>query len=163
VTGARDPCRAMYLQAEVLVADERGLAGVQADPHTHRAALRPLVRVQCRLDGRRPSAGLQRTAEHDEEGIALGPQFVAAVGRQRFPQDAVMCEEDVRVALAELLDQPGRSLDVTEEKRDRAGWQRAHAGDADVLRTGSRISLSWRSWSGPSNRSSGSGASRCSL
>src|SRR5438309_5543500 len=132
----------MYLQAEILIADERGLAGVHADPHTHRAALRPLMRVQCRLDGRRPSAGLQRTAEHDEEGIALGPQLVAAVGSQRFTQDAVMCEEDVRVTLAELLDQPGRSLDVTEKEGHRAGRQRAHAGEADALRTVSRMSRS---------------------
>ena len=78
--------------------------------------------VQPLLHGSRPRAGFQRAPEDDEEGITLSPKLVPAVGGERLALDRVMGEKDVRVALAELLDQPRRSLDIAEKEGDRAGW-----------------------------------------
>ena len=112
----------MHIQPEIFVADQRCLARVQPDADADRAAVRPLVRVQALLDGGRAGTRLQSAPEHDEEGITLGPKLVAAVGGERLALDRVMGEKDVRVALAELLDQPRRSLDIAEKECDRAGW-----------------------------------------
>src|SRR2546427_6536660 len=145
VAGARHPSGAMDVQAEIFVADEGGLAGVQADPYLDRRAIRPGVLLQSPLDGGRTGARLERAVEDDEEGIALGPKLVATVGGERLALDRVMGEEDIRVPLAELLDQPCRAFDIAEEEGDGAGWQRAHAGDAAPLNTGSSTlrSSSW--------------------
>ena len=137
VPSTRHPCGAVDVEAEIFIADEGGLAGVYADPNAHLAAIRPLVRMQRLLGRCRAGTGLQRAVEHDEEGVSLGAQLVTAIGRQRLPQDGVMGEEHLRVALAQPLDEARRSLDVAEEEGHRAGGQRAHAGDAARFKTGS--------------------------
>src|ERR1700694_2743086 len=138
VAGRRHPCGAMDVEPEILVPDESGLAGVDTDPYAHGAALRPFMRVQGCQDGRRARAGLERAAEHDEEGITLGAELVATVGGERLALDRVMRQEDFRITLAELLDEARGPLDVAEEEGPGAGRQRAHAGDAARLKTGSR-------------------------
>ena len=121
VPGARHSSGAMHVQPDIFVADQRCLAGVQSDADAHRAPVGPFVRLQTFLYGGRSGARLQRATEHDEERIALGPKFVAAIGGERLPLDCVMGEKDVRVSLAEMLDQPRRYLDIAEEEGDRAG------------------------------------------
>src|SRR6267143_1182127 len=98
----------MHIQPDIFVTDQRGLTRMQPDADAHRAAVGPFVLVQPLLHGSRPGARLQRAPEDDEEGIALGPQLMAAIGAERLALDDMMREEDVRIALAEFLDQPRR-------------------------------------------------------
>src|SRR4029077_14224590 len=87
MAGARHPGGSMDVKADVLVTDEGGLARVDADPYAHDAALRPLMRVQRLLRRRCASAGLQCAVEHNEEGIAFGPELVTAIGGARFARE----------------------------------------------------------------------------
>src|SRR5467141_359904 len=160
--GRRHSRGAMDVEAEIFIADQRGLAGVDADTYAHRAALRPLVRMERLLYGSRADAGLQRAAEHDEEGIALSAELVATVVGERLALDRMMREEDIRVPVAKLLDQPCRPFDVAEEEGNGAGWQRCHAGDPAPLNTGSRIARSSPWYSGTLKSSSGCGGMACS-
>ena len=121
VAGARHASRPMDVEAQVLVADERRLAGVQTDADPNLSVLRPGVLRQHLLDRGGAGAGIERALEHDEKGVALGPELMAAVGGQCLALDRVMREQNVRVLLAELLDQPCRPLDVAEKERGRAG------------------------------------------
>jgi hypothetical protein len=41
-------------------------------------------------------------------------------------QEAPMLSEHLRIAIAELFEQPRRALDVGEEERDRAAWKLPH-------------------------------------
>ena len=67
VRRAGDPGGAVDIEAEVLVTDERRLAGVQPDAHLNAPSLRPGMRLQSLLRRCRAAAGIQRAAEHDEE------------------------------------------------------------------------------------------------
>src|SRR5207244_5749761 len=136
VSGAGGACRPMDVQAQVLVADERRLAGVQTNPYPDLPVLRPGMLGQHLLHGGSARAGIERALEHDEEGVALGPELMAAVGRQGLALDRVMREQNVRILLAELLDQPCRPLDVAEKERDRAGRLACPAGEAAPTTTG---------------------------
>src|SRR2546427_168318 len=69
---------------------------------------------------------------------------------------------DVQAALAKLLDQPCRPLDVAEEEGNGAGWERAHAGDAAPLNTGSSSLRSCSRYPAPVKSSSSWGAMACS-
>src|ERR1700730_18472100 len=163
MAGARDAGGPMDVQAKVLIANERRFAGVQTDPDPHLPVVRPGVLCQHLLDGGGAGARFQCALEDDEERIALGAELVATVGGERLALDRVVGEQDVGVALAELLNQPGRPLDVAEEERDGPGRQCAHAGEAAPLNTGSSALRSSSWYSRPLKSSSGSGASGCSV
>ena len=65
--------------------------------------------------------------ERDEKRIALSIDLHSAVTRKRFPQRASMLSQRLRVTMrAQLMQQPGRTLDVGEEECNRAGGQIAH-------------------------------------
>ena len=138
VRGAGDSRGAMHVEAEVFVPDERGLAGVQPDTYSHLAAVRPGVLRQGLLRLRRAAAGIERAAEHDEERVAFGAQLIPAMRGHSVAKQRVVGQQHVGVALAELLDQPGRPFDITEKEGDGTGGQ-AHAGEGEGLSTGSRI------------------------
>ena len=70
------------------------------------------------------------TRKCDEEGVALGIDFVAAVGGEGGPEQALMLGEHLRIALTKLLEKPRRPLDIGEEERDRAARQVSHAARA---------------------------------
>jgi hypothetical protein len=62
----------------------------------------------------------------EEEGVTLGVDFGAAVPRERLPQGAAVVGQQVDVTVSELAQEPRRSLDVGEEKRQPAVGQLAH-------------------------------------
>jgi hypothetical protein len=66
----------------------------------------------------------------DEEAVALRRDLHPAVALEGIAQRSIVRAQDVRIALAELVEQPSRALDVREEERERSG------------RTGSRPCLS---------------------
>ena len=162
VGGAGDPGGSMDLEPQILIADQRCLAGVQTNPHPHLPAVGPPIIRQRLLDCGRAGAGIERAVEDDKERIALGTELVAVIRLQRLPLDGVMRQQHLGIAIAELLDQPRRSLDITEIEGDGAGRQLAHAAAPEWVKTGSRTDRSWRSYSERSKSSSGSGGIKCS-
>jgi hypothetical protein len=137
VRGRADPCRAVHVEAEVVVAGPRRLARVQADPDPHRGPIRPRPGREVALDRDRGGDRVVGPRERDEEPVARGADLMAAVRGDRRPDDRVMRGEQLGVASAQALEQPRRALDVAEQEGDRARGQR---GVADVLRAHDRLS-----------------------
>src|SRR5829696_6778144 len=67
----------------------------------------------------------------------------AAVAAERGTKHAPVLGEDIGVAVAELVQQPGVALDVGEEERDGARWKLRH-----------RPSIAWRPWHFPASNAS---------
>ena len=127
------------VEADVLVAHERRLARVQAHAHTKRHALRPLMLRKPGLRGGGRAARVDSALEDAEERVALGAKLPPAAPGESRTQDLVVRRLRLDVAVADLLHEARRALDVGEEERDRPGrerqltdWVRA------ALRTGSR-------------------------
>ena len=118
---AHDPGRDVHVDADVVPVRDERLAGVQADAHAYRS-----VRERgLRIDGCVHSVA--RALERDEERISLRVNLDTAVASEDVTQQTLVRGEDVGVAIAQLLEQLCRPLDVTEEKGDRARRQPTHA------------------------------------
>ena len=120
VPDAPDPCREMDVDPDVALAGRDGRSRVDADPHAHGPRLEPLASLARRRER------LVRRAEDVEERVALRVDLRAAVPLERLPQDAPVLAEHGRVAVAELVQELGRALDVGEEEGQPAVGQLAH-------------------------------------
>ena len=121
-----DPRRADDVEPEVALVADRRLAGVQPHPHPHRRAVGPRVGLERALGGDRGADGVPGAAERVEERVALRVDLRAAVGGERLAHDPAVVARHLGVGVAELLEQPGRALDVGEHERDGSGRQRRH-------------------------------------
>ena len=116
VTGCRDPRRTVYVDAHVPLVGQKRRSRVHSHPNADRT-----------LDKRRLPRGsrlepVRRRLEHEEERVALGIHLHAADGRQRLAEHATVLRERHGVPVgAELVEQPGRTLDVREDEGDGAG------------------------------------------
>jgi hypothetical protein len=128
VSRGADACGAVDVDAHVPLLGRDGIARVHAHPHQHGAAGERRLRFRGRGD--RLAGG----RECVEEGVALCVHLDAVVRGERIPQDAPVVREQRRVALAVLLQQPRRPLDVGEEECDGAGRQPAHRGQVSRVR-----------------------------
>ncbi len=108
------------VEADVVVADDRRLAGVQSHPHAERQALERALPCRGRGDG------VVRAFERVEEGVALRVHLAPEVEHAAKPR-AMLFEHFSVLGCAELLEQSRRFLDVREEERDGAGRQVDHA------------------------------------
>ena len=110
-----DPRGEVHVLADVALLGEAGRSRVQTDAHPDRPAASPSV-ISAR--GReRPRRG----REGEEEGVALRVHLDAALRRAGRAHDPPVLGERLVVRLVpELVQQPGRALDVGEEERDRA-------------------------------------------
>ena len=119
--GSADPRGAMHIHADVARPLDERLARVERHSHADLHASRPP------LGGDRPlrldvhSEGVDRARERDEERIALGVDLEAVPFRERGAQEPALLGEQVGVFLPQAFQQPGRTLDVREQERDRAG------------------------------------------
>ncbi len=140
VAGRADPGGQMHADADVVIARRRGLAGVDSDAHADALVVGPGLRGQreLRLDGR--PDGIARAGERDEERVARRLDLEAGVSRKARAQQAAVLAENFLVALqADGMQEPGRSLDVAEQKRDCAG--RGHCdtfGERDIPFVGAK-------------------------
>src|SRR5713101_5387371 len=145
VRGRRDPRGVMNIDADVLIADEWRFAGVEANPDADRFIPRPRLGGEFTLRLGGCAARVQGALEHAEKRIAFGAQFPAVAACERRTQNLVMNHLRLHVALAELLHQLSRSLDIGEKERYGAG-RKTHWGD--VVRAASRTPCksldSWR-------------------
>ena len=120
-----DAGRPVDVDADIALARDRRRAGVDADAHADRA-VDPLD-----LLGR--GERVVRATEGDEERVALGVDLDPGMAREDRAQLAPVLGEQVHVALAVLMEQARRTLDVGEQEGDRAGGEVAHrANDGGV-------------------------------
>src|SRR6266511_3806113 len=105
----------MQLAPSVALAGQARVARMDAHPHPDRTRSEHLLAL------RRRHQRLARLWEGVEEGVSLRIDLDAAAGREGLPQESAVLGERLDVALLpELLDQPGRALDVGEEESDGA-------------------------------------------
>ncbi len=126
VAGRPDARRAVDRKARVPAVGRDRLPCVEPHPHPDRCAVGPLVggKGELALDGGEQC--VPRARERDEERVALRVDLVAVVGCEGLPQQALVIGEHLPVAVAELLDEPGRSLDVREQEGDRTRRKLGH-------------------------------------
>src|SRR6266567_2007252 len=122
------PGRMVDVEADVLVAHQRRLAGVQADAHPYGLVVGPPVRGEVALRLRGGAAGIERALEYAEKRVTLGPELAAVAALEGRAQDLVMGDLGLHVPITQLLHQARRSFHVGEEERDRADGQ-AHGAD----------------------------------
>ena len=127
VTRRANPGGPVHAESEVAVLRDRRFARVHSHAHAQVGAIRPLVRGEGALRVRRRRDRILRSAERDEERIALRIDLLPVVFLERRAQDPmVVCARD-RVALTQLLQQTCRALDVREEEGDRPMRELGHS------------------------------------
>ena len=127
VSGGRDAGAPVDVEADQAGRCLGRLAGMDAHPDADRLTVGPWVRPErpLHLDGRgHARAG---RGEHREERVALGIDLPAAVRGQPGTDQPVVRGEDLRVGIAQALQQRRRALDVGEEKSERQRGQRPEA------------------------------------
>jgi hypothetical protein len=110
----------MHTQSDIALGCERGLAGVHSHPYSNVDLLRPQVFGDGPLRRQRCGDGVLRATKDDEEGVSLGIDLAAAVLGEERTEEVVMLPQQVRVVLAETLQEPRRPFDVGEEEGDGA-------------------------------------------
>ena len=93
---------------------------METHPHLDLDAVGPVVGEEGLLTLDRGEKRIACARKSDEEGVALSVDLVAPMGHERSTKEAPMIGENLRIALAQLLDEPCRPLDVGEEERDGA-------------------------------------------
>jgi hypothetical protein len=112
----------MHGQTAIAPVGDRSLAGVDADPHTDDAVLRPTMLRQHAKRSHGSSHRPARGPEGDEEAITLAIDLDPVVLSERVAKQAAVSIEHVPVrGRAERLHEPSRPLDVGEEEGDGAG------------------------------------------
>jgi hypothetical protein len=103
----------MDVDADVALVGKERSAGVDSHADLDRICGKVLLRLLRR------GYGISSSAECEEERIALRVDLRAAHGAEGLAHDAAMIARDHGIArVAELLQQPGRALDVSEGKGD---------------------------------------------
>jgi hypothetical protein len=116
VPRCRNSGGAMDVRADVALLGQERRARVNTDANAHRA------RVEALDDRLGSSERARRSRKRDEECVPLRVDLDSTLERTRFADDPPMLRECRGVVLgAELVEQPGGSLDVGEEERDGAG------------------------------------------
>ena len=121
VPGGGDPRRAVDVDPDVALVGHDRLARVEPHPH----ADRPAAERSLPVGGGRDRVGGAR--ERDEERVPLRVHLDTAVPRKGLPQDAAVLAQQLRVAVAVLLQQSRRALDVGEEEGHCSAGKIAHA------------------------------------
>jgi len=105
---------AVYVEPDIMVANQLRCASVEADTDAQRAVLRPGVVCQgtCGLGG--GSYRLWSGGESREEGVALGIHLDAAMRRKGVSKQHLMLTQSQRIVWPEPLEQFGATLDVGE-------------------------------------------------
>jgi hypothetical protein len=105
-----------------LLAHDR-LSRMQTHPYLHLRSVRPCVRRELALGGHRSPHGVFRAWEREEERIALCIDLLAARSMQLLAEDAPVIAVNLLVAVAQLLEEPSRALDVREVQGDGAAGE----------------------------------------
>ena len=116
VADCGNPCRPMDVCPDVALAGDEWRSRVDAHAHPDWPGGQRGQRSGRRLERAR------RRRERDEEGVPLRVHLDAAVGAECLSKEAAMLCQRLGVRLLpKLMQEPRRTLDVGEEKRDGAG------------------------------------------
>src|SRR5438067_349006 len=135
-----NPRRAVHIEADVVVTDPPGFAGVQTHPHAHGFAPGPGVPGQGMLGGNHRLGSIGGTGEDHKEGVALGAQLDAVVGCNRVAHQAALVVQDASPVVPKFLEQSGGALDVREQEGDGPARAFRHGGHWLVYRPNGRPS-----------------------
>ena len=111
----------MNVDADVIAGRDLALSGMQTHPDSHRLGKGMIGEGPLDL-----SSGLNRfqgAREHDEEGVPLRADLGPIVFLDYVPEDAVVALKEIDVPILELLEEPGRPLDIGEQECHGACWQ----------------------------------------
>ena len=123
----RDPSGPVDVDPDVVVAARNALAGVQSHADADRVAVGPRVRGERSLRRHGGAQSARRRREGDEERVALGADLDTPLLGDRGSQDlGVSVQQAHELVAPEVLEQPGRPLDIGEQERHRAGGEVAH-------------------------------------
>ena len=129
MTSCTNPCRAVHREPGVTTVAHDRLPGVETHPHLDLDAIGPVVGEEGLLTvdrGQKCIACAAKATKNESPGVHL----VAPMGDERSTEEASMISENRRIALAQLLDELCRTLDVGEEERDGTGRNLGHAAQA---------------------------------
>ena len=115
-----DARRPVHAEPDVSLAAQAGLSRVQAHANAQPHPGRPVVRGQRPLRRRRRQRGVAGSPEREEERVALRVHLPAPRGLEVLADEPAMLGHHLPVALAQLAQEHGRSLDVREDERDGA-------------------------------------------
>ena len=124
VAGRADARGGVDVDPDVVVGADDAGARVDAHPHAQLAVARPRLRCELLLGRRRRRDCAVGLGEDRKERVAVRRDLAAARAADRLTQQAVVLRERLVVVGAELVQQPGRALDVREDERDGAGGER---------------------------------------
>ena len=110
-----DASRPVHIEPDVALIDQEWFPRVQSDPHPHRAVSERELRVL----GRRHRIG--GTRKRHEEAVPLRVDFDPVVPPPGLSQRAAVLAKHFRVPVAQLPEQPRRTLDVGEQEGHRPG------------------------------------------
>jgi hypothetical protein len=110
----------MDVDADVAVLRQQRFSGVDADPDTDWST------AECITSLRGGGQSVLRTAEGDEEGVALRVNLHPAVPCERMPELSPVVGENASVPVAELLQKARGSLNVGEQEGDRSRGELRH-------------------------------------
>jgi hypothetical protein len=130
--GAAETRGAHDVEPEVALLADRRLARVQPDPHVHRDPAWPVVRDVRPLHLGRRRDRVARAHEREEERVALRVDLDAVVRGERAAHEPPVIRQHLGVAVAQLLEQRGRALDVGEGEGDGAAGKLGHDPILDV-------------------------------
>ena len=122
-----DPRGSVHVDADVVAVGDQRLAGVDAHAHPQRQPPGQRLRVERACELLAAASASRGVGECDEEAVALRVDLDTAVPRERARSRRRWSAQDLRVAVAERVQEPGRPFDVREEERDPARRKIWHA------------------------------------
>lgn len=127
--GRSDPRGSVDVETDVVVAARDSFTAMEADPDAHRLATRPgrSREGSLRRDGRCDRRG--RIEERHEERVAFGRVLGSARCCKRGSEKSLVLLQRFTIGRrSKRLEETGRTLDVAEEERERAGRFRPFRG-----------------------------------
>src|SRR3989304_8472703 len=94
--------------------------------HPNQRIVRPGMPKNGELDVDSSGKGLSCTGEDYEKGIALGIDFVPAMGAKNRAEKLMMSFQHLRVSVAQVCNEASRALDVRKEEGQSTRWKMRH-------------------------------------
>ena len=108
----------MHVHSDVIPSSESSLAGVDTYPDTKLPARRPGVILKIPLHVNRSCHSINSVGEHTKESVAFGVHHQTTSCTHTGCNDFGVSVQRVRIPFAQLVQQPGRTLNISEEKGD---------------------------------------------
>ena len=99
---------------------------MERHPRQYGGIVGPIMAGNRPLGGHRGGQPVTGAGKRDELAVAAGVDLRASVLGRDSPQQPPVVVEHLAVAVAELSDEAGRSLQVGEHEGDSAGWEFGH-------------------------------------